>query len=285
MGKDSHIEWTHHTFNPWWGCVKVSPGCKHCYAEAWAKRFGADLWGADSKRRDLSDTYWKQPLSWNAEAKRTKQRARVFCASMADVFEDRRDLDGKRDRLWKLIESTPWLDWLLLTKRPQNVRKLAPYGTQWPTNIWLGTTAENQKWLDRRMEHLSQLHAQVLFLSCEPLLGDLDFSEWVHRAQRGDGRMVDWVIAGGESGPKARPMHPEWLSSIRDQCIDAGIHFHFKQWGNWRPISPRLLNGYKSKTIHLATGEPVLIANMGKKSAGRKLDGRTWDELPTSAAV
>lgn len=285
MAKDSHIEWTHHTFNPWWGCLKVSPGCKHCYAETWAHRFGLELWGQKANRRDLSDAYWRQPLAWNAEAKRTKQRKRVFCASMADVFEDRRELDGKRDRLWALIDKTPWLDWLLLTKRPQNVARLVPYGAKWPENIWLGATAENQKWLDKRMTHLSVLNARVLFLSCEPLLGELNFSEWIKRAGQGYSRMVDWVIAGGESGPDARPMHPEWLSSIRDQCVEENIQFHFKQWGNWCPISQRHVNGYKSKTIFLSTGESVLIANMGKKSAGRKLDGRTWDQLPVATTV
>ena len=150
MAKNSAIEWTHHTFNPWWGCTKVSPGCKHCYAETWSKRLGQDLWGARAARRELSDGYWRQPLAWNVSALKAGRRTRVFCASMADVFEDRRDLDSKRERLWALIEQTPKLDWLLLTKRPQNVARLAPYGETWPDNVWLGATAENQKWLDRR---------------------------------------------------------------------------------------------------------------------------------------
>ncbi|MDZ4760461.1 MAG: DUF5131 family protein, partial [Alphaproteobacteria bacterium] len=188
MAKDSKIEWTHHTFNPWWGCVKVSPGCKHCYAETWAKRIGAAVWGPNTTRRELSDTYWRQPLAWNAEAVRLKQRRRVFCASMADVFEDRRDLDDKRERIWSLIDETPQLDWLLLTKRPENVSRLAPYGEDWPANIWLGATAETQKWFDKRMAALTEISARILFLSCEPLLGPLDFSQWIKRARRGDGR-------------------------------------------------------------------------------------------------
>jgi len=126
MAKDSAIEWTHHTFNPWWGCTKVSPGCKYCYAETWAKRVGQDIWGSRAPRRDLSEAYWRQPLAWNAEALSTGTRARVFCASMADVFEDRRDLDGKRERLWALIEATPKLDWLLLTKRPEAIGAALP---------------------------------------------------------------------------------------------------------------------------------------------------------------
>lgn len=280
MAKDSGIEWTDHTFNPWWGCTKVSPGCKHCYAEAWAKRVGSNVWGPDAGRRELSDAYWRQPISWNAEAVRSGRRARVFCASMADVFEDRRDLDAKRERVWKLIGETPQLDWLLLTKRPQNVSRLAPYGDQWPDNVWLGATAENQKWFDKRMVALTILPARVLFLSCEPLLGALDFSHWVKRAQRGDSRMVDWVIAGGESGPHSRPMHPEWLMSLRDQCVDADIRFHFKQWGNWRPINPHQVDGRPRKTISLSDGQQVVIANIGKKAAGRKLQGVTWDQFP-----
>jgi protein gp37 len=282
MAKDSAIEWTHHTFNPWWGCTKVSPGCKHCYAETWARRLGAALWGARAPRRESSEAYWRQPLAWNA-ALREGARARVFCASMADVFEDRRDLDRNRERLWKLIEQTPRLDWLLLTKRPHKVRELAPYGDRWPDNVWLGATAENQKWLDRRMLELAELPARVLFLSCEPLLGALDFSGWLGRARRGDLRMVDWVIAGGESGAHARPMNPEWVRSIRDQCGRAGVKFHFKQHGNWRQIEPHQANAYKSKTFFLSNGERLIVVNMGKKKAGRILDGRTWDEFPRAA--
>lgn len=283
MAKDSKIEWTHHTFNPWWGCTKVSPGCKHCYAEAWAKRTGTAVWGPDETRRELSESYWHQPLAWNAEAERVGKRRRVFCASMADVFEDRRDLDGKRERLWALIDQTPQLDWLLLTKRPQNVARLAPYGDHWPANIWLGATAENQKWFDKRMAYLTALPARILFLSCEPLLGALDFSQWIERARRGECRPINWVIAGGESGHHSRPMHPEWLTSLRDQCVDAGINFHFKQWGNWRPVSERQVNGYESKTIFLSNGDKIQIANIGKKAAGRKLQGITWDQFPVTA--
>jgi protein gp37 len=282
MAKDSAIEWTHHTFNPWWGCTKVSPGCKHCYAETWARRLGAALWGARAPRRELSEAYWRQPLVWNA-ALRQGARARVFCASMADVFEDRRDLDRNRQRLWKLIEQTPRLDWLLLTKRPHKVRELAPYGDRWPDNVWLGATSENQKWLDRRMLELADVPAKVLFLSCEPLLGALDFSGWHERARRGELRMVDWVIAGGESGVHARPMNPEWVRSIRDQCVRAGVKFHFKQHGNWRHIEPHQVNGFKSKTFFLPNGERIIVVNMGKKKAGRILDGRTWDEFPRAA--
>lgn len=281
MAKDSAIEWTHHTFNPWWGCTKVSPGCKHCYAETWAKRVGQDVWGPKAERRELSDAYWRQPLAWNAQALRAGKRARVFCASMADVFEDRRDLDARRERLWRLIDATPMLDWLLLTKRPQNVARLAPYGERWPANVWLGATAENQKWLDKRMAELGALKAKVLFLSCEPLLGALDFSAWIAAAARGERRMVDWIIVGGESGHHARPMNPQWARSVRDQCVAAGVRFHFKQFGNWKPVGLRQVNGYEARTLFLSNGERITVANVGKKRAGRVLDGVTWDQVPS----
>lgn len=283
MAQDSKIEWTHHTFNPWWGCTKVSPGCKHCYAETWAKRIGQNVWGPKASRRELTPAYWKQPYKWNEEARTAKTRARVFCASMADVFEDRRDLDARRERLWKVIAETPQLDWLLLTKRPQNVSRLAPWVDTWPENVWLGATAENQHWLDKRMAILTKLNARVLFLSCEPLLGPLDLSTWITGASAGEHRAIHWVIGGGESGHHARPMHPEWLAALRDQCVQAGIKFLFKQWGNWRPVRLHQVNGYQNKTVFLSNGQSIVLANVGKKDAGRRLQGRTWDEFPDPA--
>src|SRR5437764_7892645 len=135
MAKNSHIEWTHHTFNPWWGCAKVSPACKHCYAELWAKRMGQRIWGGDAPRRFFGDAHWNEPLEWNDEAQDANERMRVFCASMADVFERRSELDQWRERLWLLIECTPWLDWLLLTKRPQNISAMVPWDDSWPSNV------------------------------------------------------------------------------------------------------------------------------------------------------
>ena len=137
MARDSAIEWTGHTFNPWWGCTKVSPACDHCYAEAWAKRTGFDVWGADAPRRRLGDDYWNQPLRWDQDAAQSGRRARVFCASMADVFEWDRALDNLRERLWTLIESTPNLDWLLLTKRPHLARRLKRFSNR-PCTTWGG---------------------------------------------------------------------------------------------------------------------------------------------------
>ena len=174
MARDSAIEWTGHTFNPWWGCTKVSPACDHCYAETWAKRTGFDVWGAHAPRRRLGDDYWNQPLRWDQDAAQSGQRARVFCASMADVFEWNRALDNLRERLWTLIESTPNLDWLLLTKRPHLARRLAPWASAWPTHVWLGTTVENQLFADRRIRFLLDVPCRYRFLSCEPLLGPVD---------------------------------------------------------------------------------------------------------------
>ena len=143
MGKNSSIEWTDHTFNPWWGCVRVSPGCQNCYAETWAKRVGADVWGAGADRRFFGEKHWQEPVKWNRTASESSPRKRVFCASMADVFELRTDLDTARQQLWKLIIETSNLDWLLLTKRPENIRSMAPW-TVWPDNVWIGTTVEDQ---------------------------------------------------------------------------------------------------------------------------------------------
>ena len=281
MAKDSKIEWTHHTFNPWWGCTKVSPGCKHCYAEAWARRTGQQVWGPSAQRRSLSDTYWTQPYAWNEEARLKRIRARVFCASMADVFEDRRELDEKRARLWPIIEATLNLDWLLLTKRPQNMSRLAPWKTRWPSNVWAGTTAENQRWAEKRIPVLIEVPAVVRFISAEPLLGPLDLTPWLTRD--GSDRQIEWVITGGESGPHARPMNPEWARALRDQCSAASVPFLFKQWGNWKPIAPERVNGYSSKIMFTSDGNRVTVAHLGKKAAGRVLDGKKWDGVPASA--
>jgi protein gp37 len=230
MAANSKIEWTHHTFNPWWGCSKVSPACTNCYAEAWAKRVGQDVWGKGSTRRFFNDEHWKAPLKWNKEAAKNKERKRVFCASMADVFERRSELKTWRNRLWDLIEATPMLDWLLLTKRPHNIANMVPWKNTWPDNVWLGTTVENQLWAEKRIPCLLENPAHVRFLSCEPLLGNLNLQHWITNKNA-----IGWVIAGGESGAGARPMHPAWVRDLRDQCLEHAVAFHFKQWGHWVP--------------------------------------------------
>lgn len=283
MGVNSKIEWTHHTFNPWWGCVKVSPACKHCYAETWAKRVGMEeLWGKSSPRRLFSDSHWREPLKWDREARQLGERRRVFCASMADVFEDRKDLNEHRERLWRLIEETPNLDWLLLTKRIRHVRKLSPWSSRWPVNIWLGTSAENQRWLDKRIDHLLEHNTSVRFISAEPLLGPLDLTKYL-QTPGSNNPGINWVIAGGESGPNSRSMNPIWPEGIRDQCKAANVPFHFKQWGHWAPealiaegISP------KAERIELVglNGEPIRLVKVGKSKGGRNLAGETWDQIP-----
>lgn len=284
MGKDSRIEWTHHTFNPWWGCVKVSPACDHCYAESWAKRVGSDVWGPGSERRFFSDTHWKDPVKWNRDAAAEGVRRRVFCASMADVFENRDDLIEPRKRLLELIDATPMLDWLLLTKRIHLVKKLLPKGYKLPAHVWLGTTVENAEYARKRVKYLLEFDTpSVRFVSCEPLLSALDLAPYLKPNSKGV--RVDWVIAGGESGPKSRPMDPAWPEQLQKQCAEAGVPFHFKQWGHWAPADTiELPQGFSDrKVIHFVNeGERVPVFSVGKSAAGRKLKGRTWDEFPAT---
>ena len=280
MGRASSIEWTHHTFNPWWGCTKVSPGCKNCYAETFSHRIGQDIWGRRAARRFFGEQHWREPLKWNTEAARTGVRRRVFCASMADVFEDRRDVGATRDRVWQLIAETPWLDWLLLTKRPENFLRFAPWGNPWPSNVWAGVTAENQLWASRRIPLLLQVPAVVRFISCEPLLGRLQLGDWIRGKTR-----IDWVIAGGESGHKARPMNPEWARYLRDECSKAGVAFHFKQWGHWRPEQGHLPRSRKRLSVEGSKGQVITLVRMGKHAAGRDLDGEVWDQFPFGQRV
>lgn len=235
MGVITAIEWTDHTFNPWWGCTKVSPGCDHCYAETFDKRVGGAHWGAHAERRTFGDKHWNEPLRWQRDAEKAGARRKVFCASMADVFDNRAP-EGARPRLWTIIGQTPALDWLLLTKRPQNIDVA-------PRRAWLGTTTENQEELDRRWPHLRRHEAAVHFFSAEPLLGPLTLpADFLERGNRA------WVICGGESGPGFRPMNPDWARGLRDQCTEAGVPFFFKQWGGLRPKSNgSLLDGIAHK--------------------------------------
>jgi protein gp37 len=288
MARNSSIEWTHHTFNPWWGCVKVSPACKNCYAETWAKRVGLGLWGASAPRRFFSDAHWNEPIKWNREAQREGERRRVFCASMADVFEARAELNEWRERLWGLIELTPMLDWLLLTKRPERIGRCVPWRERWPHNVWLGTTAENQRWLDKRIpELLRYARAPVLFISAEPLFGFLNMRPYLPARGKIE-RAIDWVIAGGESGARARPMNPEWARDLRDQCTQAGAKFHFKQWGHWSPEELGVDREHRRQQrieVYGRDGRPLVLVRLGKKAAGRTLDGATWDEFPEPRAA
>lgn len=264
MARNSKIEWTHHTFNPWWGCAKVSPACKHCYAATFATRVGHGkrlpvIWGPNASRKFFGDAHWKNPVKWNRDALERGVRERVFCASMADVFEPRAELVEPRRRLFRLIESTPQLDWLLLSKRPEHAKELAAacgWTNAWPSNVWAGATVENQRYADARIPALEAIPASVRFLSSEPLLGPLSLERWL-------GTSIHWVIVGGESGGGARVSKLAWVRSVRDQCIASGTAFHFKQWGAWAPRKDAMIR-------------------FTKKAAGRKLDGRTWDQFPSS---
>lgn len=326
MAENSKIEWTHHTFNPWIGCQKVGPGCDHCYAEAMMDaRLGRVDWGPHASRSRTSASYWRQPLKWDRDAAAAGERRRVFCASLADVFDNHGSItSGWRGDLWHLIARTPNLDWMLLTKRPANIMSMLPdsygapaWGTGWP-NVWLGCTVVNQAEADREIPKLLALPAARHFLSMEPLLGPVDLA-WsfpdtrtacCHRcgfrtnaiggfcpndgsALRGDVG-VDLVIVGGESGPRARPMHPGWVRSLRGQCSAAGVPFFFKQWGEWAPSTPEEAAGNPRSGWLCLAGHPhvpsaaelypeagaAFVAHKGKKAAGRLLDGETWDQMP-----
>lgn len=318
---NSKIEWTDHTFNPWEGCQKVGPGCDHCYAETRNARFAggqAVNWGPGAPRRRTSAANWRKPLAWNAahdEFFATHgRRQRVFCASLADVFDNAVDPAWRRD-LFDLIELTPNLDWLLLTKRIGNVfRMVADAKTHdWllgRRNVWLGATITSQAEADRDIPKLLATPARVRFLSMEPLLGPVDLARIDidgHRelyplagstgCEDDDGNLtpdlpaLDWIIVGGESGPGARPMHPDWARRLRDQCAAAGVPFLFKQHGEWLPaVEGRSVTG---RVLVLEGAAPFAdnpqwhgfedgqkVARVGKKAAGRKLDGVQHDSFP-----
>ncbi len=307
MAENSKIEWTTHTFNPWVGCQKISPACEHCYAEGWAKRTGqAGLWRGE--RRRTSAANWRSPLKWNKEAEATGTRPRVFCSSLADVFEDHPAIDTQwRCDLWELIDKTPYLDWLLLTKRPENIGHFAPKGG-FTCNVWLGTTVENQEFANKRIPALLKIPVKVRFLSIEPMLGPIDLynvgaERWdvLHGWKPANEQFpegantshINWIICGGESGPNARPSHPNWFRSLREQCQKANVPFFFKQWGEFSPDNSHLRPGQDwpdSSMVVQVSGAPLVVNGfcysqavmhrIGKKNAGRLLDGRTWDEFP-----
>ncbi len=377
MGANSKIEWTKHTFNPWRGCTKVAAGCANCYAEALSHRNPATLgvWGPDGTRVVASEAMWREPAKWDRAAKEAGERHRVFCASLADVFENwdgailthdggrlfinpdgewmvtEQDahrtpygsrfatMDDVRRRLFALIDATPNLDWLLVTKRPANIKRMWVERTDVPyvaeagrlndcarnrrENVWLLTSMAEQKDADANIPELLKCRGlvPVLGVSAEPLLGPIDFTRiptghWAYgkvdvmsgylcgsepdemrdyesdpsgatRKQPGEwerGKFgLDWVIVGGESGPDARPAHPDWVRSIRDQCQAAGVPFFFKQWGEWMPvfhgIDPNKGDpNCRIRKVHRDGDQQWW--SVGKKAAGRLLDGREWNELP-----
>lgn len=387
MAKNSPIEWTDHTFNMWFGCTKVSPACVHCYAEKStpvriARARGRELWGKGQPRQRTREANWKEPLKWNNYAicdecgeqwfkgnvgalcgggalfgcTGVLRRPRVFCASLADWLDDEVPIEWLADLL-KLIHDTPTLDWLLLTKRPENFFERVDdaydhsHGEGWqslwtqgdaPENVWIGTTVENQEYADKRIPELLKIPAKVRFLSCEPLLGPVNLDRWIkpycccgfcrqsydiseaipdpeghplgadkcakcgkenfmsscdgdealeHWHDRGfhikEPVGIDWVICGGESDPergdKARPSHPDWFRSLRDQCHTAAIPFFFKQWGDWGSITaggltPEVVEG---SAVH-EFDYPFCAFRVGKKAAGRLLDGQEHSAFPAA---
>jgi protein gp37 len=295
VSENSKIEWTDHTFNPWEGCQKVGPGCDHCYAETRNARFAGGTainWGPGAPRRRTSVANWRKPLAWNANHDHFfaehGRRQRVFCASLADVF-DNAVPDAWRMDLFKLIADTPHLDWLMLTKRIGNVHSYTQrdglaFDLIGDGRVWLGATICNQKEADRDIPKLLAVPARVRFLSMEPLLGPVDvFStitgELLHvSGNEYEPGWLDWIIVGGESGPGARPMHPDWARGLRDQCKAGDVPFLFKQWGEW--LGAHQDGAYDHKPIELnATDSSVRV---GKKAAGRLLDGAQHDGFPTA---
>ena len=295
MAENSTIEWTDHTFNPWEGCQKVGPGCDHCYAETRNARFGggsAPNWGPGAPRRRTSVSNWRKPIAWQKDAgtfhAEHGRRQRVFCASLADVFDNAVDAAWRTD-LFELIRATPDLDWLLLTKRIGNAAAMSVAAGGLPANVWLGATVVNQDEADRDIIKLIATPARIRFLSIEPLLGPLSL-RWLRAfpenaphvctkpgpsTDEHDGlRRLDWVIVGGESGPGARPMHPDWARALRDQCAAAGVPMLFKQWG-------------ENAWVERVEGDPSTLTSYraGKKYAGRMLDGAQHDGFPDSHAA
>jgi len=345
VASSTKIEWCDATFNPWTGCTKVSPGCANCYAEShFSTKMRGVKWGPQGDRVVASESKWAEPIKWDKLAKTGhclgcagrciddkgepceacsgtgelgRFRARVFCASMADVFEDWQGsmlnakheklylsrtggwIDGgpsqfsskftmqhARNRLFATIDSTYYLDYLLLTKRIENVGRMIPdhWSVALPKNVWIGTSVENRDTL-YRIDRLREIKARVRFLSVEPLLADLGAIDLTG---------IHWVIVGGESGPNARPMNSDWVRSLRDQCVAAGVPFFFKQWGQWIDAGHaefgKLPDG---KIIHINSAGTILnpaptdenadcitLKYVDKKRAGRILDMKEWSQFP-----
>ncbi len=344
MGADSKIEWCHHTFNHVRGCTKVSAGCANCYAETLSHRNPGTLgvWGPNGTRVVAAEAAWKEPLKWDRAAAKAGERHRVFCASLADVFEDwqgpmvdakgeilfstggdpywqpaatvnlraypgfdadddlfRTKMNDVRQRLFDLIRHTPHLDWLLLTKRPENVPRMVSPGwlLNWPRNVWLGTSVEDQQAADERIPQLLKVPAAVRFLSCEPLLGPLDLNRWLYssydRAAM-DSQLisplpgteaaarwtvkVNWVILGGESGPGSRPMNVEWVEDVLADCNQSGTACFVKQLGA-RPFDPREADRHGDAHPDGPAADPSCRLSLSDRKGG------DWEEWAESLRV
>jgi protein gp37 len=239
MAAHSSIEWTESTWNPITGCNKVSVGCKHCYAERMAKRLQAmgQPNYANGFKLTMHNTVLSKPLEW-------KSPQIIFVNSMSDLFHEKVPAEFIL-KTFDIMHRADWHQFQVLTKRAERLAELSPQ-IDWPKNVWMGVSVENQDYISR-IECLRRTVAKVKFLSLEPLLGP------IHHL---DLACINWVIVGGESGPGARPVRQEWVTDIRDQCIEAHVPFFFKQWGG----------------VH-------------KKRGGRELGGRTWDEMPNNIGL
>lgn len=331
MSDNSAIEWTDATWSPVTGCTRTSEGCLHCYIDRTPpfrmerRRFDGPDIGATTGVR-LHPERLGVPLRW-------RKPRRIFVCSLADLFHD--DVpDSYIAEVFAAMAQAPQHTFQVLTKRHARMRSLlgedgvrllgaAPDETTvqalydvWPLpNVWLGVSAENQKWADIRIPALLETPAAVRWVSAEPLLGPVVLApEWLQAdddactcSETNGCRELGWVVAGGESGPGAQPMHPDWARSLRDQCVAAGVPFLFKQWGEWRNGSAdRRTERGPDHAVHrdgrhvlwsdyansdLVKGDPLqrhgacVMARVGKKAAGRELDGRTWDQYPTVAVT
>jgi protein gp37 len=240
MAETTFIEWADATWNPWYGCTQVSPGCDNCYAQVWARLAAKNF----SKVTRAAQSGFTAPMRW-------KEPRRIFVCSLSDFFHPAVPELVRHGAMQMMTLEAPQHTYMLLTKRPEWIKpmlKNSPWEAGIPGNVWLGVTAENQEQADRRLDLLYQVHAYTRFVSCEPLLGPVRI---------GSAPWLNWVICGGESGPNAREMKPAWAFGLRDKCDELKIPFFFKQWGEW------------------AGGSRV-----GKKRAGSLLDGREYKELP-----
>lgn len=334
MSFNSTIEWCHATFNIVWGCSKKSPGCAGCYALGESRRRGFNVWGLEQQgatRRVFGEDHWAEPLTWNRRAQRLGVRYRVFCGSMTDITDEHSLTRAALGRLFPLIEATPFLDWLLLTKEPWHWETLLPatWRIQIPRNAWFGTSAENQPWADRRVPAMFAAvpHAARYFVSAEPLLGPTNFLPFMlpgsygqtgllpsaraaARSARANARrrgepLLDWIIDGGESGPKARPSHVKWFRANRDAAYYAGVPYLHKQNGAWACArieddptfaGGRAFNdprggrsalekraGLTMRGVHDFGDNTVAVKLRSKKAGGRSLDGIDYNATPTAA--
>jgi protein gp37 len=246
MGQDTGISWTNSTFNPWWGCTKVSAGCDNCYAESFDKRYGEPHWGKGVPRKTFGDKHWAEPLKWNRLAQASGKPWMVFCASMADVMDDEAP-EGQRERLWDLIDDTPYLTWQLLTKRPQRYTSYLPSEGFRHKNVWLGTSAENQHFYNIRwsvLRIIAEEFGLVSWISYEPALGPLSMDEYaISLLEQGDRYedYPDWIICGGETGSNRRSMEQRWAENIQSECEISGVKFFMKQMSALRPDQGKVL--------------------------------------------